>query len=467
MLKGLVPLNQYLDLQLLGRKNMTTTYSLRKKLIIVTAAVITSATLVPSNAAGAPATAIKTTLPAVLTYLSDSKVSSVNYRVIEGTASNLTGTTVDLACLNTVTGDVITTINSNIPVKSGKWKYKLDLRSIAGYNCQLRALPSGTQITGSTLTEKVNSVKAFTGPVVRTTEARWYYSSMGQPGKVWSYDAGVYVTGSKAKYTIWSIEDGGIYGWSGQGDDNIRRTEMVGYGLFSRYRPTMTGPTGSREADLLVDGVQAFLPYNMDTSDMNMTDTDNNTKYKVAFDSKTGAATYTEDSPLFKCANPEAGTVYSYLYSCPDQETVKLGVSWQHEVKFSADGLVATVTDTFTSEDKKKHSVQFDVYSSFANVNGFRFGKSGDFGDSSSDVKSKLAGLGVKYNKSEATSGDNPILQLVFKTTPTSTWRASNGYFYSRYSVSIAAGKSTEVNSGATLITDDSKAAAQITLAGK
>lgn len=446
---------------------MTTTFSIRKKLIVATAAVITSASLVPSNAAGAPATAVKTALPAVLTYLSDARVSAVNYRVVEGTASNLEVSTVDLVCINTVTGDSITTLNSNIPVKSGKWKTRLDLRYTAGYNCQLRALPSGTQIAGSTLAEKVNSVKAFAGPVIRTTEVRWYYSSLGAPGKVWSYDAGVYVTASKAKYELWGIDDGGLYGWSAQGDDNVRRTSMVSSGLFSRYRSDMKGPTGNSEADLLVDGVQAFLPYNMSYSDMNMADADNNTKYKVSFDPKSGAATYTEDSPLFKCANPVAGTVYSDLSGCPDQETVKLGVSWLHETKFSADGLVATITDTFTSEDKKKHSVQFDVSSSFASVDGYRYSKSGTFGDYSSDVKTKLAGLGVKYRKDEATSADNPILQLVFKTAPTSTWRTSGGKFYHRYSVSVAAGKSTEVNSGATLIADDTKAAAQITLAGK
>lgn len=434
--------------------------------LIGMATILAASSLTPAMAGSTPTTAITTKLDANQVYLGEARVYSINYRKISGTAANLSVPTVDIACINTVTGDIIRTLKSSVPVTAGKWSTYIELYYMDGYLCQLRALPTGTSPSGDTAAAKINSVKSFTGPVIRTGQLYWYYKTIGTPTSMWSYDAGLYWSASKAKLQLWGVEDGGFYSWQPRTDEGTEGRNIVN-GLFSTYRPSMTGPTGNSEANLIVDGAQAFHPYYMDYNDFNMANPDaNNARYNISIDPKTGQISYSETAPLFKCEKPESGRVYSYLSDCPDDLTVKVGVSWKHEVEINTDGTVALTTDTFTSEDKKKHTVKLDIYSSFSGIDGVRYGKTGAFGSISSDAKTKLAGLGAKYRTADPTSMSNPVVQIVYTTAPVTTW-VSYTTFYSRYNISVAAGKSSSVKAGATLITDDTKAAAQITAAGK
>ena len=433
--------------------------------IVGIAAVLATSILTPAMAGSAPTTAITTKLDANQVYLRATSVSSVNYRKLAGTASNLSEPSVDIACVNPVTGEITTKLQTGIKVTSGKWSTYVDLRSMNGYYCQLRALPSGTSPSGETSAAKIDSLKSFTGPLVRTGQKYWYYSNLGTPTTAWSYDAGVSWPASKAQIEVYGVEDGGLYGWTPRTDDGNTGRGIVN-GVFSDYRPNTTGPTGAPEAHLTVDGVQAFHPYNMDSSDFNMADPDNNASYDVSISPKTGQISYSETAPLFKCSNPEVGAVYSSISRCPDSETDKLGVTWTHEVVISVDGTVASSTDTFNSVDKKKHVVRFDLYSSFSGIDAVRYAKSGTFGSISSDAKTKLSGLGVKYRSADVTSMSNPIVQLVYITAPVTTW-VDYTTFYSRYNVAVVPGKGSEVKAGATLISDDSKAPAQISAASK
>jgi hypothetical protein len=159
------------------------------------------------------------------------------------------------------------------------------------------------------------------------------------------------------------------------------------------------------------------------------------------------------------------------MYNCPDDDTVKLGVSWTHEVTLSSDGSVATGVDTFTSIDKKAHTVIYDgAFKMNGSAQGYRYAKTGAFGSVDTSAKTKLAGFGAKYDPTSATSIDNPIAQVVFATVPVTTWTNSSYRskdVYSRWSVAVAAGKSGAIKTGAALIIDDTKAATQIAAAGK
>ena len=421
-----------------------------------------------TGAAAGPATAITTKLATNQSYLYDSDYSSVNYRTIAGTATGIASNAVDLLCLNTVTGTVDKTFSTNIQVKSGKWSTRIDLNRTSGYTCRLAALPAGTSPTGETEAAMITSAKSFTGPFIRFGEARWYYSSLGTPDEQFTTEVGVYTYDSKAYAEIWGIEDSGLYNWRPRTDGGVNGTQMAN-GFFSHEPGYATGPSGNNEASMKVDGVQAFTPYNMDSYDTNATMA-NSPKISYSYDS-TGALTYTETYPLFRCATSDPTVLQSRMYNCQDDETVKLGVTWTHEVKLSADGSVANAVDTFTSVDKKKHTVIYDgAFKVNSSAQGYRYAKTGAFGSIDTSAKVKLAGFAAKYDPSAATTIDNPIAQVVFTTVPTTTWTNSGWSskdVYSSWTVAVAAGKSGAIKTGAALITDDAKATAQIAAAAK
>jgi len=438
--------------------------NVRRRLALSLSAVAVFAGMAPAVGATGPATAITTTLATNQVYLSDSDYSGVNYRTIAGTATGVTSNSVDLLCLNTITGTVDKTFNTNITVKSGKWSTRIDLGRASGYTCRLAALPNGTTPTGETAAALISSAKSFTGPFVRFGEARWYYSSLGSPDQQLTTEVGVYTYNSKSYSEFWGVEDGGLYNWSPRTDGGVNGKRMAN-GFFSHESGSETGPTSNTDASMKVDGVQAFMPYNIDSYDTNATKA-NSPKISYSYD-KSGVLTYTETFPLFRCATSEPSVVQSRMYNCPDGVTVKLGVTWTHEVKLSADGSVANAVDTFTSIDKKAHTVIYDgAFKMNSSAQGYRYAKTGGIGSIDTSAKTKLAGVGAKYDPSSATTIDNPIAQIVFTTVPVTTW-TNNKDIYARWSVAVAAGKSGAIKTGAALITDDTKATAQIAAAAK
>jgi len=441
--------------------------NVRRRLALSLSAVAVFAGMAPAVGATGPATAVTTKLDVNEFYLSDSDYDGVNYRTIAGTATGVTSNSVDLLCLNTVTGTVDKTFNTNITVKSGKWSTRIDLNRASGNTCRLAALPNGTTPTGETAAALISSVKSFTGPFVRFGEARWYYSSLGSPDQQLTTEVGLYTYNSKSYAEIWGVEDSGLYNWRTRTDGGVNGTRMAN-GFFS-HGTSETGPTSNTEASMKVDGVQAFMPYNMDSYDTNATKA-NSPKISYSYD-KSGVLTYTETFPLFRCATSEPSVVQSSMSNCPDDVTVKLGVTWTHEVKLSADGSVANAVDTFTSIDKKAHTVIYDgAFKMNSSAQGYRYAKTGAFGSIDTSAKTKLAGVGAKYDPSSATTIDNPIAQIVFTTVPVTTWTNSGWSskdIYARWSVAVAAGKSGAIKTGAALITDDTKATAQIAAAAK
>ena len=440
-----------------------------RRLAMSLSAVAVFAGMAPAvGAASGPATAVTTKLDVNQFYLYDSDYYGINFRTIAGTATGVTSNSVDLLCLNTVTGTVDKTFKTNITVKSGKWSTRIDLNRASGYTCRLAALPNGTTPTGETAAALITSAKSFTGPFVRFGEARWYYSSLGTPDQQFTTEVGLYTYNSKSYAEFWGVEDSGLYNWYPRTDGGVNGTQMA-KGFFSHEPGSVTGPTSNTEATMKVDGVQAFMPYNMDSYDTNATAA-NSPKISYSYD-KTGVLTYTETFPLFRCATSEPNVVQSRMYNCPDDETVKLGVTWTHEVKLSADGSVANAVDTFTSIDKKAHTVIYDAaFKMVSSAQGYRYAKTGAFGSIDTSAKAKLAGVGAKYDPSSATTIDNPIAQIVFTTLPTTTWTNSGWSskdIYSRWTVAVAAGKSGAIKTGAALITDDTKATAQIAAAAK
>lgn len=74
-----------------------------------------------ANAAAGPATAVtKTTLTQYDVYDSLPRYGVINMRSISGTASGLTNTTVDVVCLNTVSGQIDRTLARSVAVTKGR-----------------------------------------------------------------------------------------------------------------------------------------------------------------------------------------------------------------------------------------------------------------------------------------------------------------------------------------------------------
>lgn len=425
--------------------------------------------IAPALGAGAPATTVTTKLPAYITYYSKSDISSVNYRVISGTASNLTNPEVALRCIDVVTGMDSNAIYYEVPVVNGKWSVTINIRNLKNISaCRLAATPSGFSWSG-TPQEQLAATKDFKGPTIHVFEQYDSTASYISNGKYWEYDKGNYFTSNKASGQVWGAEDGGLWRLIPFGVSNAKGPEAI-RGYFYRDGGYAQGPTGSDEAGLTVDGSQAFTSYNMSSADMNMANAANSGKYTVSINQKTGATTFTESYPLFKCAYPDPTKLYRGVHQCPDSVTIKLGVTWARVVQTSADGTVVNVSETFKSVDKKTHTVRFDEHFDVdANADAtYRYGTTGAFGVAATQTLSKTSGFGYKYKGTDPISFDNPLVQVAFKTVPTSTWALGGGSStYARWNVSVPKGKSATINAGVALITDDTKAAAQIALANK
>ncbi|MEI6404962.1 MAG: hypothetical protein WCO64_04235 [Actinomycetes bacterium] len=422
----------------------------------------------PAFGTADPTTAVTTALPAYETSYSQTDIDSVNYRTVSGTAANLTDPLVDIYCINIVTGNSYMRFQTQVPVVDGKWTSTIDLSSIADYSaCRVTAVPSGFTWAG-TDSQRLDALKGFTGPAIHVNTYEDYFKSMGSADARWQRDVGHYFTTSKAHGQSWGAEDGGIYRWTTYDSHDNQGPSLVN-DFFYRQGGKETGPTSVDEADLTVDGVQVFSPYWMRGADMNMGNKANAAKYSVVKNTKTGAATITESSALFKCSKPETGVVYNSISYCPDDLTTKIGVSWKRVTKVSADGTVVNVVDTFASVDKKAHVVRYDQY--FVTYNnasqGYRYNKTGVFGDMASAPVTNAVGYGYKHDNTAPTSFDNPIAQVVFTTVPSTTWMKNNTTMYARWNFTIPKKKSINIKAGAALITDDAQAAAQITLAGK
>ena len=427
----------------------------------------------PAQAASGPSTTVTpSSVKSIDYYLSRADYYGGAQRNISGTATNLTNPSIDLVCLDTVTGNVTTTISSGVTVTAGKWSTKIWTYDFYLKACRLAALPAGTSPTGETNAARLASTSAFTGPYVRVGEVYEWNSLTSTYGQVWQGDPGVTMPSTKANYSIWGNEDGGLYDWKTRSDgSNVAGNNTYGAG----FQVSATGPSGNTEAGLIIDNKQAFTSYTMADDDNNSTAA-NSPKYSFSF-STAGILTYKETYPLFRCTSPEAGAVYSGLGNCPNYASTKLGVNLVRTITMSADGTIAKITNTFNSLDKKAHTVQYDEYwASYSN--GYRYATAGTFvtGDnaitSGGTARTAIAGVGIKKDKDSATSVSNPITQIVFITKPTKSWTGSKYGIpatFSRWNKSIPAGtaKSVSIITGAALIVSDAEAAGKITTASK
>lgn len=428
-----------------------------------------------AQGAGTPATAVTSSgIKSLDIYASEADYFGGQRRTVSGTASNLSVSTINLVCLDTVTGEVDVTLSSNVTVTAGKWSTKAWIWDLSNITCRLAAVPTDTSVTGETAAAKIASMKSFTGPVVRVFEIYEWSDQTAVYGQKWQGDPGLTVPSTKASYTIWGVEDGGLYNWYTRADGKTSQTGNISNSAV--WTALSTGPSKANEAGLVIDGKQAFSSYNMDRYDNNSTAA-NSPKYSYSVSSTTGIGTYTETYPLFRCAYPEVGTLYSSISSCPDDVTVKLQVSWKRVTTMSADGTIAKITNTFATLDGKAHTVRYDERWQTYSANGYRYATSGAFGsqdntvDSDGPVRTAISGLGVKTNKDAATSVTNPITQIVFITKPGQTWTlGSYGTpTYSRWTKTIPAGKGKSISiiTGAALITSDATAASKIATASR
>ncbi len=427
--------------------------------------------ITPALGAGEPTTAVTTKLPAFMQYVYDADVTSVNYRAISGTVTNVTTDDVNLRCLHTLTGNVIEL--DDITPSQGKWSGHLDLQNLWDFGtCRVIVVPNPFAANG-TAAEKLAAYAKFTGPTITVNKVNYRYYLLGGPVSPWSLDASLNFNGKKAVGEIWSSEDGGLWGWQPRDATTGSTSTSRVRGYFYHDSGYAVGPTGSDDASMTIDGVQAFTTYSMGTNDLNMVKKSSETVFSVITDPKTGANTFTQTNPLFKCTKPQnASTVYGSLQRCPNVLTTKLPVSLVRTIKVNADGNVVNVLETFKALDKKAHTIRYDNYNAVYSTtvtSGYRYAKTGNFVDQLTEPKLKLASYGFKYDRQGGTTNDNPIIQVVYSTVPTTSWMSGSNSLYSRWNLKIPKGinKSVAIKSGATLITDETKAAAQIALAAK
>jgi hypothetical protein len=257
------------------------------------------ASMLPAMGAAPPTTQVTTKLDAFSTIYGRVDNQLVNQRVISGTAANLLEPKVDIVCINVVDALRIS-LSSGVPVVNGKWTATINLLSVYGFSaCRIAAIPSGLT-WGSLGPQQLATLKDFKGPTVTVSQQVDWYSMLGDLN-VWQKEKGQFFTANKARGEIWAAEHRGLarlvpfVATNASGPDTVT-------GYFSRDAGFAKGPTGNDEAGLTVDGIQAFTSYNMSDQDINVGKIANSPKYTFTINQGTGATTYTESSPLFKCA---------------------------------------------------------------------------------------------------------------------------------------------------------------------
>ena len=442
---------------------------------VVTAVV---ALVAPTAQAVTPAAATavtKTTLTQYDSYDSTSRYGATNKRTISGTASGLSGSTVDIVCLNVSTGQIDRTLQRGVTVTAGKWSTDMWTNDISGYRCRVVAVETGVSPAGDTDAARLTWGKAFKSlaPFYQVFE-RYdnYYVTGGSPLKYINFSSYLYSATPSSEITMYGTDQGGIYRFQprdGAGNKNYGPFGAY-YGsstLNSTYRLGTVNRTSGNTAGLLVDNVQAFTNYTMSGSDDNYGPAASvQTSYKV--DAKTGAITVTDVMPLFKCTKGVAGTFYDGASSCPDYKTTKLNVNWTQVKTVNAAGNTIKVVNTFASLDKKAHTVRLIWNDRFINSAGYRYGTSGAFSalgsGFSTDEKTNVTGYAVKSDGTKPSAFDNAIGQVVFSAKGT-TWGQS-GFsgvdMYAMFTVAVKAGGAGSISAAYTIVTDDSKAATQI-----
>lgn len=447
---------------------MRFTNSARRAAGLAGIATVVVALVAPSaQAASTPATAVtKTTLTPYDIYDSTSRYGTMNKRTISGTATGVTS--VDIVCLNVTTGNIDRTLTRSVTVAAGKWSSEIWTKDISGYRCRVAAIEASVSPAGDTDAARLNWGKAFKSlaPVYQVWERYYYFEHLGGPANNAIYNSGYF-------YSPFASSEVILYGADQGGMTRFKPRDAVGNtdnGVFGTYYGS--GNLGSVEyyvrrgsadtASLLVDGAQAFTNYSLDSYGDDYAAA-SSVKNTFAVDAKTGIATVSDEYPLFKCKSPEPGVVYSGANRCPDSKTTKLGVVWKQTRTISANGNSIKVVNTFTSTDKKAHTVRM-IQKDRMKGGGYRYGTTGAFTDFNGDEKTNITGYGAKVDPASTTAFANSIGQVVFGSKAT-TW-ASSGYygndFYAMFSASVKAGGSADIKVGYTLITSDSKATTQI-----
>ena len=428
----------------------------------------------PAAQASAPATAVtKTTLTPYDSYDSTSRYGATNKRTISGTASGLTATTVDVVCLNPSTGFVDRTLSYGVTVAAGKWATEIWTGDLQSYRCRVAAIESGVSPAGDTDAARLAWGAAFKSlaPIYQIFQRYdYYYVTGGSPLKWINYSSYMDTATPSSYLEMYGPDQYGIYRFQPRKADGSKENGPFGpkwgNGALS-YVDKYVSRGGTDTASILVDNTQAFTNYSLGSYDDNYGPV-GSTKTSYSVNAKTGVATVTDVMPLFKCTKGVSGTVYNGASYCPDTKTTKLGVSWTQTKTVNAAGNTVKVTNTFTSLDKKAHTVRL-IWKDML-INGkFRYGTSGTFGDFNGDERTNVTGYGVKSDPTAATGFTNAIGQVVFGGKAT-TWASSGWYgtdFYAMMSASVKAGKSASINVAYTLITDDTKAASQISNALK
>lgn len=430
----------------------------------------------PAAQAAGPATAVtKTSLTQYDSYDSTSRYGTTNKRSISGTATGLTTPSVDVVCINPATGLIDRWLSRNVTVTAGKWSTSIWTSDLSGYRCRVAAVENNASPAGETDAARLTWGKSFTSlaPFYQIFERYDYYYVVGggSPLKVINFSGYMYSATPSSEVTLYGSDQGGIYRFLPR--NAAGSTDYGAFGAYygsarlAAYDPYVSGATGSNVAGLTVDNAQAFTNYSLNAySDQYSAANSVKTTYKV----DKGVLTKTDVMPLFKCTNPVAADgPYSGASSCPDSLVTKLGVSWTQTQTVNAAGNTIKVVNTFTSLDKKAHTVKLVSQDRLVGGGAYRYGTSGAFGDFNGESRTNVTGYAVKEDNSKTTAFDNSIGQVVFgskaTTWATSGWRGID--FFAQFSVSIKAGKSANINIGYTLITDDTKAASQISNALK
>lgn len=451
------------------------TGALSRKVAVTAAVIAVAAVSTPAAQAAAPATAVtKTTLTPYDVYDSTSRYGTINKRTISGTASGLTNPAVDIVCLNVMTGFIDRTLSRGVAVVAGKWSTSIWTKDISGYRCRVAAIERDAAPGGDTDAARLAWGKAFKSlaAVYQVWERYYYFSHLGGPASNALYNSGYFYSPfPNSEVTLYGADQGGITRFLAR--DAAGNTDR---GVFNPYYGN--GNLGHVEnyqyrgstqtASLLVDGTQAFTNYSLDSYNDDNYVASSSVKNTFAVDAKTGVATVSDEYPLFKCTKGVAGVVYGGANSCPDYMTTKLGLVWKQTRTINAAGNSVKVVNTFTSTDKKAHTVRI-IHKDRMRGNGYRYGTSGAFGDFNGDERTNVTGYAAKVDTANTTAFANSIGQVVFGSKAT-TW-ASNDYYganyFAMFSASVKAGGATDIKVAYTIITDDTKAASQISNALK
>ena len=302
---------------------------LRVGVVAALAALVTGAAVSAAPASPPVVTMTSITGPANHSYYGYDLDSDTAQLTITGTSDGTTGDMVDIRCYG---GASSTVVASNVAVGAdGAFSIGALLHPLQKKLCTLRAVPAGTTPV---------SVSPFQGPTIGVGQKRTDTDTTPYDFYIWGQQAkGAFDYDSS---TGCGVDDGYLF------DATLAQTTTTFYcdaWLNSKEKQAAT------RSELRVDGANAYGPDTAEIINGNATGRPG-LVFSYSVDKKTGNLVIHETDPIVKCADatyPPTGASCATFLST--------GVTEHRTVVQNHDGLLAWVTDVFTSTDGKTHKL--------------------------------------------------------------------------------------------------------------